>query len=317
MKNYNIVIADYNIEWPSIFAKEAKIIHDAFGTNCIAIHHIGSTSVEGLAAKPKIDIIVVLKSNHNAISILESIGYCYRGELNIPFRLYFRKKDTNPEFNLHVYEEGNPEIELNLLFRDYLRKSPKLCEEYMQLKYNLIKDESSHYKHKQFFVGYTLAKNKFIKNILKQAKFSGICLRICVHQDEWTEYHRIRKKEIFDTIENLVYDPSHRTISDPNHNHLVLYKGTKIIGIAQVEFKNSDYCILRSIAIDKHSQGKGYGKHLLMLIEKWIKSKGVAKIYLHTDDAVVFYKKLGYQEMYFEDNDGLNMGQKIDLGKKL
>jgi GrpB-like predicted nucleotidyltransferase (UPF0157 family) len=116
-----IEIVPYHPAWPSLFAEEETKIKQALGEQCMAVHHIGSTAVPGLCAKPKIDIIAVIQERALIIHNLEKGGYRYRGEFNIPFHRGFSKRDNTPEINLHVYEEGNPEIELNLLFRDYLR----------------------------------------------------------------------------------------------------------------------------------------------------------------------------------------------------
>jgi GrpB-like predicted nucleotidyltransferase (UPF0157 family) len=59
--NKNVIVTSYNPHWPIIFEAEAIKIREALGDNCIAVHHVGSTSVPGLIAKPKIDIIAVVK----------------------------------------------------------------------------------------------------------------------------------------------------------------------------------------------------------------------------------------------------------------
>src|SRR5262249_30983185 len=108
-KTKKIVVTPYNPSWPKTFEIEASKIREALGTNCIAVHHIGSTSVPGLAAKPVIDMIGVVKNLEKTIQPLENLGFQYKGEYNVPMRYYFnRSKDV--ETNLHVYKEGNPEI---------------------------------------------------------------------------------------------------------------------------------------------------------------------------------------------------------------
>ena len=129
----HIVVLPYNPDWPKIFEAESQKIKNALGDNCVAIHHIGSTSVPGLSAKPVIDMIGVIKDPEKAIQQLESLGFKYKDEYNIPMRLYFNRSE-GIDTNLHVYQEGHPEIELNLLFRDYLRDHPKVREEYAKFK---------------------------------------------------------------------------------------------------------------------------------------------------------------------------------------
>jgi GrpB-like predicted nucleotidyltransferase (UPF0157 family) len=129
----HIEVVPYNPEWPKMFEAEASAIKEALCDNCIAIHHVGSTSVPGLQAKPKIDIIAVVIDPATTISPLESIGIQYRGEYNIPLHYGFSRRG-NVDVNLHVYAEGHSEIELNLLFRDYLRSHPEARDKCGALK---------------------------------------------------------------------------------------------------------------------------------------------------------------------------------------
>lgn len=124
-----IEITEYNPDWLLWFKQEALSLKYPLGDNCINIHHIGSTAVPGLRAKPKIDIIAEVHSLSATHSSLKSIDYEYRGEFNIPLRHFFRKKIPH-EINLHVYEKDNPDIELNILFRDFLLNSREARAEY-------------------------------------------------------------------------------------------------------------------------------------------------------------------------------------------
>ncbi|MDP3532839.1 MAG: GrpB family protein [Alphaproteobacteria bacterium] len=166
-----------------MFEAVATDIREILGDNCVAIHHIGSTSVKGLAAKPVIDIVMEVKDQEKTITCLESLGYLYKGEYNIPMRLYFNKKKPI-DVNLHVYEEDHPEIELNLLFRDYLRDHQKSVSAYALLKTELLKNPSSFEKNKASFTGYNLGKDDFIRTILKQAGFNRIRFMRCMHHTE-------------------------------------------------------------------------------------------------------------------------------------
>jgi GrpB-like predicted nucleotidyltransferase (UPF0157 family) len=80
-----IQLVPYDPNWPHIFEKEAMLIRRALSDNCITVHHVESTSVPGLTAKPKIDIIAVVRSGGLSISQLEKLGFSYKGEWNIPF----------------------------------------------------------------------------------------------------------------------------------------------------------------------------------------------------------------------------------------
>jgi hypothetical protein len=121
-------------------------------------------------------------------------------------RFYFNRSE-GIETNLHVYQEGHPEIELNLLFRDYLRDHPKVREEYASLKENLLKDSTSFEKKNSIFTGYNLGKDAFIRKVLKAANFSRIRIMKCTHYAEWEAAKKLRQKAFFDPLLSLLNLP--------------------------------------------------------------------------------------------------------------
>jgi GrpB-like predicted nucleotidyltransferase (UPF0157 family)/GNAT superfamily N-acetyltransferase len=308
----HIEVVPYNPDWPLVFAAEAELIKEALGDGCIEIHHIGSTSVPGLASKPIIDIIAAV--NQLDTSLLELIGYQYRGEMHMPFRKYFSQK-SRTRVNLHIYEEGNPEIELNILFRNYLISSKQYIEEYSKLKADLLKQKESYEKNNSKFTGYNLGKDIFIRKILKKAGFDKLRLLYCTHHQEWASYHRIRDEQIFKPIK-VIYDKDHPSLNAQNHFHFVLCKGVEIVSIAHVEFLNETAAAIRSLATDEPYKQKGYAAHLMKLIEKWLKHHGRSIIKMHAHlRAEKFYRKLGYVDMEFDD---VSISKEvIDLGKVL
>ncbi|WP_373894126.1 GrpB family protein [Virgibacillus sp. CBA3643] len=138
----NVVVTPYNTNWPTMFEKEVNKLHNILGSEIIEIHHIGSTSVKGLKAKPVIDIMPVVK-NISRIdtfnSAMISTGYEPKGENGIPDRRYFQKGGDNRTHHVHIYALGNPEIERHLAFRDYLRAHPDDLKRYGDLKGELSK----------------------------------------------------------------------------------------------------------------------------------------------------------------------------------
>lgn len=308
-----VEVVVYNPKWPEMFEQESNSLKTVLGHNLIGIYHIGSTSVPGLAAKPKIDILAVVKDLH----AVNQLGYKFRGEFNIPFHSCYTKRSADADVNLHIFEENNPEIELNLLFRDFLRGNAEACAEYAALKFQLLEDESSHQKNDSIFVGYTLGKNNFIQKILKQVRFDGLCIRFVTHYMEWEEYHRIRKEQIFDRMK-VEYDPNHPCIKDPQNRHFVLYKGADIVGTAHTEFLSLSDAALRPFAIDFPYQSHGLGSKYLAMIEKWIKSQGRSYLRLNANpEAINFYQRLGYSVMEFKDHHKKINYEIIPMGKKL
>lgn len=312
-----IEVVPYDPAWPQLFEEEAAKIKQALGNNCSAVHHIGSTAVPGLCAKPKIDIIAVVKDMAHSIQDLEKIAYEYRGEFNIPLHLGFRKRPPLTNVNLHVFEEGNPEVELNLLFRDYLRAHPEALQEYAALKLKLVRQEDSHKIIQGPFKGYTLEKDAFIKKILNQAGFKGLCMRLCTHHDEWETARTFRNKTFFDKIP--MEDPYTWTFDHKDHVHLVFYQGTNIIGYAHIQLWPDQRAALRIIVIDEQIKGQGLGGQFLTLCERWLKQKGFKVLQTQASpEAYPFYLKYGYTEMPFNDPDGYESDpQDTDMGKVL
>ncbi|SFD83179.1 GrpB protein [Paenibacillus catalpae] len=110
------------------------------GQTCI-IEHIGSTSVQGLSAKPIIDIALGVEELAQADAFIEPLmrlGYEYVPKADFPNRRFFRKGEwRNGTHHLHVYEAGSEEWQNQLLFRDYLKAHPHTLSEYDKLKREL------------------------------------------------------------------------------------------------------------------------------------------------------------------------------------
>jgi GrpB-like predicted nucleotidyltransferase (UPF0157 family) len=219
-----IEVISYDPNWPTMFETEKEIISAALGDNCVAIHHIGSTSVPGLAAKPKIDIVAVAKDRKKAIIDLEKVGYAHRGEWNIPLKCGFTKRGS-VNANLHMFfDENHPEVELNLKFRDYLRDHPDVCDEYAALKIKILEDEDAHQKYEKSPLPiYTIRKRAFIDNIIKNTGFNRLRVLKCATENEWNAAKNFREKHT-----------DHAIDTGPNHEHFVLYHGVEIIGYADI-----------------------------------------------------------------------------------
>jgi GrpB-like predicted nucleotidyltransferase (UPF0157 family) len=130
----------YNPKWASMFAEEAEKLTLIFGNEILDIHHIGSTSVPGLNAKPIIDIMPVVK-DINIIDkyneMMQDIGYEPLGENGIPGRRYFQKGGDNRSHHVHIYHINSNEIIRHLVFRDYLQRHPDVMKRYGKLKEKL------------------------------------------------------------------------------------------------------------------------------------------------------------------------------------
>lgn len=163
----NMKVEDYNPQWESLFKAEAKKIKAVLGKNCVTVHHIGSTAVKGLKAKPVIDIMPVVKDislvdAHN--SEMEALGYECMGEYGIPGRRFFIKGGDNRTHHVHIFEESNQaDISRHLAVREYLRSHPEAVKEYGALKSALAEQFS--YDND----GYCSGKDDFMKDLEQKA----------------------------------------------------------------------------------------------------------------------------------------------------
>lgn len=171
-----IEVVDYDREWSTQFENEAGHLSNVFGTQLVDIHHIGSTAIPGIKAKPVIDILVVIKNIETIETFNEpmvQLGYRPRGECldnpipGTPGRFYFCKDtDGVRTHQVHVCQEGHFDIEDKLAFRDYMRTHPHEAQEYSRLKESLAVDNRSD------SVGYNRGKDRFIKGIVSKARQS-------------------------------------------------------------------------------------------------------------------------------------------------
>jgi GrpB-like predicted nucleotidyltransferase (UPF0157 family)/GNAT superfamily N-acetyltransferase len=296
----HIKVIPYEPSWPRIFEAEAHLIQTALGDNGLQIHHIGSTSVPGLAAKPTIDMIAVVKDGYSSVISLEKVGFAYKGEWNIPFKFGFTKRTAN-SINLHVLEEGHPEIEVNLLFRNHLRSNPLSLLRYAKLKEDLLTDSSSFQKQEgQLFAGYTLGKDHFIRTILAQESYGGQRFLKATHTYEWQAVRNFRDTYFFGPYG--IKDPYTWTFNHPEHAHLVLYQGIDIIGYVHIQFWPDQKAAIRMMAIDEDKRNQNSGSMFLALIEKWLKRLGIKSIHAESrQSSLRFYLKNGYTNMPFDD----------------
>jgi len=165
--NAQIPLADYDPNWPALFAREETRIRAALGDAALRVEHVGSTSVPGLAAKPIIDMILVVRDSAAEASYmpaLESAGYVLRiREPEWYEHRLFKGPDTN--VNLHVFgaESGAEEIARMLLFRDWLRTHDDDRELYERTKRDLGQRVWRHVQH------YADAKTEVVREIVERA----------------------------------------------------------------------------------------------------------------------------------------------------
>lgn len=165
-----ISVVEYRPQWRKMFEEEKQLLQAVLSEDSTQVEHIGSTSVEGLAAKPIIDIMIGLPDFSAAdqlVPLIEALGYLYfkKYEDEMPFRRYFaRDIDGVRTHQIHMVEIGSEFWERHLLFRDYLRQNSETANEYAVLKKQLAESEWEDVNE------YADAKTKFIKGIEIKAK---------------------------------------------------------------------------------------------------------------------------------------------------
>jgi GrpB-like predicted nucleotidyltransferase (UPF0157 family) len=169
----NVVLVAYDPTWPRLFVKEFERISSALGQNALAIEHVGSTSVPGLAAKPIIDILLVVANSADETSYapsLEKAGYVL-GIREPEWHEHRMFKGPDANINLHVFSEGDDEIERMLIFRDWLRENSADRDFYLATKRELSQQS---WKYVQ---NYADAKTKVVESIIARARSSRHVVR--------------------------------------------------------------------------------------------------------------------------------------------
>ncbi|WEV51854.1 GrpB family protein [Lactobacillus sp. ESL0731] len=137
--NQPIKLVDYDSTWPQKFAQEEKIIKQALGKTALKIEHVGSTSITGLAAKPIIDILLIISDPADEAAYLpqlEQVGLFLR--IREPEQEEHRMLiDQDEQFHVHVYGPDSKEAHDLLAFRDWLRSNPADRLKYQQTKQEL------------------------------------------------------------------------------------------------------------------------------------------------------------------------------------
>ena len=139
MRTEKVTVLPYDKAWKSAFEAIKHELECVIGDLILGIEHVGSTSVEGMSAKPCIDIDVVIRDYSvfdAVVSQLESIGYIHEGDLGIKDREAFRYSDKPhlQTHHLYVCPQDSGELRRHMIFRDYLRSNPEAVRQYSLVK---------------------------------------------------------------------------------------------------------------------------------------------------------------------------------------
>ena len=164
-----VEVVPYDPLWKIEFGRIAARMREIAGDLIIAAEHVGSTSIEGLSAKPIIDLDLVIDSYEvlpEMISRLEQFGYEHQGNLGIEGREAFRSRQEDGFMKYHLYvcpKDGKGYLE-HIAFRDYLRKDPSARQEYQAVKQRLAEE------FRYDIDAYCEGKTVFVQSILQKSQ---------------------------------------------------------------------------------------------------------------------------------------------------
>ncbi len=166
MEQQIIEVIPYDRKWPVYYEQEIELIKPIFSENFLKAHHIGSTAVPNLAAKPTIDILIEVKDIFSVDQLnpqLQAQGYAALGDYAIKGRRLFIKGKEKRTHHIHVFQSDNQEIIRHLYFRDYLIAHSDIAKEYGELKTQLA--EKYHNDRQAYLSG----KDQYVKELEKKA----------------------------------------------------------------------------------------------------------------------------------------------------
>jgi len=167
MTQRSVVVVPYDPIWTEKYKDEARKIAQIFRGLLAAIHHIGSTAVPGLAAKPVIDILAEVHDIEAVDALNEHmirLGYLPKGEAGIAgTRFFIKPSETHRTHHVHVFQAGSPEVSRHLAFRDYLIAHPTTAAAYGELKLQLA------HQFPEDIYGYMNGKDAWIKAVEEKA----------------------------------------------------------------------------------------------------------------------------------------------------
>lgn len=180
-----IQVVAYDPHWPGVFAQIAAPIAQLLQAYAATIEHVGSTAVPGLAAKPVIDMDIVVQHEADIpaiITALVALGYQHRGDLGIAGREAFATPKHLPRHHLYLGHHTAPSIRNHLLVRDYLRQYPDAVAAYAQLKQHLARTCDDDID------AYVAGKSQFLAEILRTQGMVADDVNAIINQNQPPTY---------------------------------------------------------------------------------------------------------------------------------
>lgn len=312
-----VVVVPYREQWKTDFETIKQYLLPAVEDIIIGIEHIGSTSVEGLSAKPIIDIDIVIKDYSvfdTVVERLATLGYIHEGNLGIKDREAFDYKGNAdlPKHHLYVCPEFSEELHKHITFRDYLRNNPEAV-----LKYSKVKEEGA----KLFpdsIDDYITYKSPCIEEIYRKCGVYPIIEFVKINNKE---FRLFAKWSVRNYADNLIISGTKKfrlkaiktakdefkdvfpdgADSKDNYLYVVINKNDEkigVIGYQKSPFEENAAFVTENI-IKEDFRGKGYGKSAFLKLQKDAQEKGFSKMVLnvfkHNTVAYSMYINCGFR----------------------
>lgn len=162
-----VVVVPHDPRWEGLFRESARELRQALAGGILAVHHVGSTAVPRLPAKPILDLLVSVpdfEAARTLVPALARLGYEFRPDEEIPDRYYFRRlRGTARTHHLSLAEPASHHHRVTLAFRDALRRDPALAREYAALKLELAR------RHPRDRPAYLEGKSPFVRRVLEDS----------------------------------------------------------------------------------------------------------------------------------------------------
>lgn len=168
LRRGSVLLVPHRPEWRELFEEEAARLRSALRDSILCVEHVGSTAIEGMAAKPLIDVVAAVERLDEArslVPVLEELDYEHRGDGGVRGRIFLAKGPrTRRTHHLSLTEPTSGHWRNSLLFRDYLRTHPKAAGEYRDLKRELAR------KYPDDRERYTAGKDRFVERTIETAR---------------------------------------------------------------------------------------------------------------------------------------------------
>ncbi|MEA3209531.1 MAG: putative acetyltransferase [Chthoniobacter sp.] len=320
-----VFLVPHDPGWAEAFARESLSIAETIGDVLVTVHHIGSTAIPGIHAKPIIDMLAVVRD----LSLLdersprlEALGYEARGEFGIAGRRYFRKGDRARTHQIHAFAIGSPQIERHLAFRDFMRAHPVHARQYDALKRRLAE------MHPDDIASYTDGKDGFIAEMDAKAAAWRVAGALDIRIDDLhgPEIAALLTEHLEDMAKVSPPESRHALNLDglrqPDITFWSVWQGSDLVGCGALKELDATHGEIKSMRVSRAHLRRGIATRVLDHLIGEAKRRGYRRLSLETGSMAFFepahrlYAKAGFRlcapfASYVEDPNSTFMSMEL------